>query len=373
MLFTTTILAHCQTTYIGLNGDFREMRDPANGDNYGFYPLDHIDRPFRKPGNWKYAVCRNTTKKSPDPLTVKPGDTLTLDFRPDCNSGTVQYQKTTVMQKGQKVQADSGDWNGGPRHKGGYCQISMTYTQTPEGVNPQWSDFVVIAQYEGRCPDATSEWDFKLPDSLPSGEAVMMWTWFSAKGRSEMYSTCWDVNVEGNTQDKGIYGFCVLYGNLNETNKFFLPVDETLNHPNTFGSMEYKGVAGDPSKDASTIAIKTAPEMGCDDTFDYMKSVSRLPTTGPFGSGYQQGSPSLPAAPSTSTETAPPNPESHYNFNNTNNNPTPPTGSEDGGPAASSPSPSGQLAEPNPFSENPPNPTSNPSTGGSMRRCMRKY
>eukprot|EP00834_Sanchytrium_tribonematis_P008376 NODE_962_length_2875_cov_0.703890.p1 type:complete len:378 gc:universal NODE_962_length_2875_cov_0.703890:2436-1303(-) len=377
MLFATTVLSHCQTTYVALNGDYREMRDSPNGDHNSFYPLDHVDLVFRDPGNWKYAVCRNTTTKSPNPHTVKPGDSLTLDFRPECNSGTIEGQQVSVMSQGKKIMADTGDWDGGPRHKGGYCQISMTYTQTPEGVNPQWSDFVVIAQYEGRCPDSTSEWEFKLPDQLPSGEAVMMWTWFSAHGRSEMYSTCWDVIVQGNVQDKGIYGFCVLYGNLNETNKFFLPVDQIYKHPTTSGSMEYKGIPGNPSNDSTPVAIKTAPQMGCDDTFDYLSTLSRLPVTGPFGSGYQ-GTPSLPPVPSSPVETGNASPTPLNNYNSTSNNAAPSTPSTapqsadtgNGGNVAPSSSPTG-LSGGNATIGSNPIPIASGST--SPRRCYKKH
>eukprot|EP00834_Sanchytrium_tribonematis_P007379 NODE_658_length_4969_cov_1.543326.p2 type:complete len:377 gc:universal NODE_658_length_4969_cov_1.543326:1730-2860(+) len=376
MLFATTVLAHCQTTYVGLNGDFRGMRDGPNGEDNSFYPLNHADLPFRIPGNWKYAVCRNTTTKSPDPLTVKPGDKLTLDFRPECNSGTKEGEEITVMSRGKKIKAQSGDFDGASRHKGGYCQVSMTYTQTPDGVNPQWSDFVVIAQYKGKCPDSKTEWDFNLPDQLPSGEAVMMWTWFSAHGRAEFYSTCWDVIVQGNSYDKGIYGFCVLYGNLNDTSKSFLPV--APGRISTSGSVEYKGKAGNPAVDATLVAIKTAPQMGCDDTFPYYTSLDRLPVTGPFGSGYKQGTPSLPAVP---TETAPPTPQNHYNHNQThtgNHNASPATESEE--PAASSPTsapnPHRGHAAPSPTEEPAPpspHPHTSPSGGEGARRCKKKH
>ncbi|EPE24813.1 hypothetical protein GLAREA_11394 [Glarea lozoyensis ATCC 20868] len=99
-------------------------------------------------------------------------------------------------------------FTGGATHGGGSCQISVTYDKVPTK-NSVWK---VIHSIEGGCPvqgvagnaggDPTApsptEYTFPVPD-IPTGDAVLAWTWFNKIGNREMYMNCAPVVIGGNT------------------------------------------------------------------------------------------------------------------------------------------------------------------------------
>ncbi|KAG0646458.1 hypothetical protein D0Z07_7578 [Hyphodiscus hymeniophilus] len=96
---------------------------------------------------------------------------------------------------------------GSATHGGGSCQISVTYDENPT----KSSSFKVIHSIEGGCPikgvagnngDSASAVDpdtysFTIPSSLPTGTAVLAWTWFNKIGNREMYMNCAPITITG--------------------------------------------------------------------------------------------------------------------------------------------------------------------------------
>lgn len=96
---------------------------------------------------------------------------------------------------------------GSATHGGGSCQISVTYDENPT----KSSTFKVIHSIEGGCPikgvagnngDSASAVDpdtysFTIPSSLPTGTAVLAWTWFNKIGNREMYMNCAPITITG--------------------------------------------------------------------------------------------------------------------------------------------------------------------------------
>ena len=252
MLYQLVSLAygHCGITAVGLNGKYMSPR--IESDKYT-YPLDHAELPF-KDMNADAAVCHGA-KKGQSIFTVKGGDILDLSFRPECNPTTTEGATTESMQKGIMVDTKSGDWQGGPRHGGGSCEVSMAFVD-----NPKWSDFVVIKRWTGTCPDSTIQWKFDLPKDLPTGPAIMQWTWHSAWGRSEFYSQCWDVTIQGSTAGKGLSGDCVAYANTNPSNKIFFEQDESCPY---CGTKKNLGKKANLNTDVFTIPTTLAATNTC--------------------------------------------------------------------------------------------------------------
>ncbi|KAF2497559.1 hypothetical protein BU16DRAFT_456589, partial [Lophium mytilinum] len=82
---------------------------------------------------------------------------------------------------------------GGATHGGGSCQISLSYDN---GVT-----FKVIKSIIGGCPIALT-YDFTIPTTAPSGEALLAWTWFNHEGNREMYMNCAVVDITGNARSR---------------------------------------------------------------------------------------------------------------------------------------------------------------------------
>jgi len=91
-------------------------------------------------------------------------------------------------------------FNGTAVHAGGSCQLSVTLDKTPT----KDSKFKVIHSIVGGCPGVNGRagtFDFKVPSSLPNGEAVFAWTWFNYMGNREMYMNCAKITVSGGSND----------------------------------------------------------------------------------------------------------------------------------------------------------------------------
>lgn len=102
-------------------------------------------------------------------------------------------------------------------HGGGSCQVSITYDENPT----KDSVWKTVTSIEGGCPaqnaegnlgDDTSatapvpyDYNFTLPDNIPSGKAVLAWTWFNKVGNREMYMNCALVELTGSSGEKSNY------------------------------------------------------------------------------------------------------------------------------------------------------------------------
>lgn len=91
-------------------------------------------------------------------------------------------------------------------HGGGSCQVSVTTDAQPDK-NSVWK---VIKSIEGGCPAqgqagnmgdnakavVPTKIDYKIPESLASGNYTLAWTWFNKVGNREMYMNCAAVTIE---------------------------------------------------------------------------------------------------------------------------------------------------------------------------------
>jgi len=100
-------------------------------------------------------------------------------------------------------------FTGSATHGGGSCQISITYDKAPT----KNSVFKVIHSIEGGCPvqgvegntgdnanaPSPSTYSFKVPTTLPTGDATLAWTWFNKVGNREMYMNCAPISITGSS------------------------------------------------------------------------------------------------------------------------------------------------------------------------------
>ncbi|KAK4506888.1 hypothetical protein PRZ48_000621 [Zasmidium cellare] len=71
-------------------------------------------------------------------------------------------------------------------HQGGSCQISLSYDNG--------ATFRVIKSMIGGCP-LVSTYDFTIPSYVPSGTALLGWTWQNEVGNREFYMNCAEVSI----------------------------------------------------------------------------------------------------------------------------------------------------------------------------------
>ena len=95
------------------------------------------------------------------------------------------FEATANYSPGQSYQIKLA---GSATHKGGSCQISLSYDK---GKN-----FHVIHSILGGCP-IDKAYKFKVPSDAPKGDALLGWTWFNKVGNREMYMNCAQVTVGG--------------------------------------------------------------------------------------------------------------------------------------------------------------------------------
>ncbi|KAI1004321.1 hypothetical protein K3495_g3885 [Podosphaera aphanis] len=121
-----------------------------------------------------------------------------------CKFGYDAEGASNIMPLGSKQELA---FTGGATHGGGSCQVSITYDKAPTAN----SVFKVIHSIVGGCParntegnigtSATAEdpdkYAFKIPETLPSGDAVLAWTWFNKVGNREMYMNCAPIKLTG--------------------------------------------------------------------------------------------------------------------------------------------------------------------------------
>lgn len=136
-------------------------------------------------------------------------------------TGSITYSTDTVDGSGATEMALGSDqplaFEGQSVHGGGSCQISITYDENPTSS----SVFKVITSIEGGCVardtagnlgDDTSAtaadpytYNFTIPDNIPTGNAVIAWTWFNKVGNREMYMQCAPVTLTGTSGDESNY------------------------------------------------------------------------------------------------------------------------------------------------------------------------
>ena len=83
---------------------------------------------------------------------------------------------------------------GSATHNGGSCQISLSYDNG--------KTFKVIKSIIGGCP-LTKEYDFKVPEYVPGGTALLSWSWQNLVGNREFYQNCAWVDIQGGTKVSG--------------------------------------------------------------------------------------------------------------------------------------------------------------------------
>ncbi|KAL2136936.1 hypothetical protein VTI74DRAFT_97 [Chaetomium olivicolor] len=110
----------------------------------------------------------------------------------------------TKMEKGSKQKMG---FTGSAVHGGGSCQISITYDNPPTAK----SVFKVIHSIQGGCPargvagnagndpnaQAKDEYEFTIPEDIPTGNATLAWSWLNKIGNREFYMNCAPVDITG--------------------------------------------------------------------------------------------------------------------------------------------------------------------------------
>lgn len=144
--------------------------------------------------------------------TPRPFDAANLDNAPLLPDGSNFPCKNANYASGSPTEMGLGSsqplaFMGSAVHGGGSCQISITYDNPP---NKQ-SKWKVIHSIEGGCPmgnvdgnfgdDANQpvpdKFQFQIPTGLPTGNAVLAWTWFNRIGNREMYMNCAPITISG--------------------------------------------------------------------------------------------------------------------------------------------------------------------------------
>jgi hypothetical protein len=79
---------------------------------------------------------------------------------------------------------------GGATHGGGSCQISLSYDS---GVT-----FNVIKSIIGGCA-IEKNYEFTIPSAVPTGQALLAWTWFNHEGNREMCKSYPDTDTSSSS------------------------------------------------------------------------------------------------------------------------------------------------------------------------------
>lgn len=142
------------------------------------------------------------------------GPITSANFPCQATSGTTYSGTTTDMALGSDQPLE---FEGQSVHGGGSCQVSITYDESPTSS----STWKVITSIEGGCvardtvgnlgsdTSATAAdpytYNFTVPDNIPTGKAVLAWTWFNKVGNREMYMQCASIELTGTSGDQTNY------------------------------------------------------------------------------------------------------------------------------------------------------------------------
>lgn len=77
--------------------------------------------------------------------------------------------------------------SGSATHEGGSCQLSLSYDNG--------GSFRVIKSMIGGCPLQTT-YEFTIPSYMPTGDALLAWSWQNKVGNREFYMNCAQVSIE---------------------------------------------------------------------------------------------------------------------------------------------------------------------------------
>lgn len=153
-------------------------------------------------------------------------------------------------------------------HGGGSCQISITYDNPPT----RNSVFKVIKSIHGRCPGGSDTGNlpadptntlpglsYNLPSHLPSGNAVLAWTWFNKIGNREMYMRCAPIKIGGSNTDRSQYNGLPEIFKANIGNGCSTIEGTNVEFPNPGAVVESNAATGKPVGDCGTTVV-TPPE-----------------------------------------------------------------------------------------------------------------
>ncbi|KAI5799306.1 hypothetical protein DFH27DRAFT_514922 [Peziza echinospora] len=148
---------------------------------------------------------------------------------------------------GKQITWDAGtrreiNLRGSAVHGGGSCQVSIAY---PKGGLNAGTVFKVLQSYEGACPAGSTTGNlpddiehvipalsFNLPKDIPSGDAVIAWTWFNKIGNREMYMRCAPVKIAGGASDETAFNALPDMFKANIGNQCTVPEGGDLKFPN---------------------------------------------------------------------------------------------------------------------------------------------
>jgi len=128
---------------------------------------------------------------------------------------------------------------GSATHGGGSCQISLSYDNG--------TSFRVIKSMIGGCPLKTN-WDFSIPTYVPSGSAMLAWSWQNLIGNREFYMNCAPIVVAGGSlnQRRGAPTSLnqlpsIWVANLQSINKCVTVENDAPVYPDPGPEVEYNG------------------------------------------------------------------------------------------------------------------------------------
>ncbi|CAG8952903.1 hypothetical protein HYFRA_00007617 [Hymenoscyphus fraxineus] len=141
-------------------------------------------------------------------------------------------------------------FTGSAVHGGGSCQISLTYDKIPTAK----SVFKVIYSIEGGCPAAgasgnlgdnadqpsPTEYTFPIPD-IPTGDAILAWTWFNKVGNREMYMNCAPVTIGAGSVKRDDQGNATMLMERDQSTYDALPDMFTANVIGLFPNETHEG------------------------------------------------------------------------------------------------------------------------------------
>jgi hypothetical protein len=209
---------------------------------------------------------------------------------------------------GAKVEWSAGttqqiELQGSAVHGGGSCQISIAY---PNGNLNANTEFKVLKSFEGACPPGSTTGNlpenielrlpglsFNLPKGLPSGDAVIAWSWFNKIGNREMYMRCAPVKVTGGANDKTLFSQLPDMFKANINNGCTVPEGGDLIFPNPGANKVGSGSIQPQGAGCQKAGANPLPNLPVPVPTTTKPILVGVPTTTPV--------PSAPAPPAVTT------------------------------------------------------------------------
>ncbi|CZT49570.1 related to spore coat protein SP96 precursor [Rhynchosporium secalis] len=157
-----------------------------------------------------HMIMSSPTPFGKSSLNNSPLDASGSDF--PCKQRPGVYSAEGASNTWPLGSTQSLSFTGSATHGGGSCQVSISYDKAPT----KDSTWKVIHSIEGGCPikgvagnngdnaNAVNPdtYSFKVPSNLPTGTAVMAWTWFNKIGNREMYMNCAPITLTGGSSKR---------------------------------------------------------------------------------------------------------------------------------------------------------------------------